>query len=140
MTMKEKVQNLFPYPWHLSFWFWWFALTGAYLMIGISNIAKGFGALIGLFVPYGVYNSSYTFQKVAETGSVLPLASLALFFSIFLLVDKILWRKKLQPFEKIALNLTILFLLTICVDLSIWGEWESCKLAFSSGFPMCSIF
>ena len=151
----ESIEKRFPYPHLLSFWFWWLALTVVYLslhLVGIlmnhlSPFLGGFlghvWGLIGLFVPIGFQNLTAFFVSIFGvffgklpvqflTGILAPI----IFLGALFMTDRFLFYKlKINsPTKKIALNLFLLFLLTLIIDLAIFHSWASFSI-FLDGHP-----
>ncbi len=112
----------------MSLPFWWVLLTAIYLIL-LSPFENGDGAvsflglfvpILGLFVPIGFYNLAFSGLWVVI---IFPLILLTVFGG-----ERLLRKLNLSPIMKFLAILGILFLLTIAVDVIIWGTWRSLAL------------
>lgn len=124
----NKIKNLIS-----KLWVDWLLLTSLYILTFPSSEIGGpfsiLNALIGLFVPIGPWNLLAMFQPAGL--ATLPATSYSAVYVLPLLctvlfVGTRLERKYIPKFGmRFALNLIILFSISICTDMIIWHEWKS---------------
>ena len=116
-------------------WLIWMSSTALYLALYFYAIeTKDFvishlAGVIGLFVPFGFWNTAMALDNSEENYffriSTLLVTLLVIFFG-----DKLLSKfTALNPLSKIIVNLIVLGALTYLVDMILWGEWLSGSLA-----------
>lgn len=122
-------------------WFLWAILTALYLLLylGLDSYSRPIEKavqILGLFVPFGLWNGSAFLISLSRGIShrsllIVPAGIFSLF--VIFLGNKILNHYfQLHPAVKLILNLAVLLLLTILVDYSIWGTWASLGLVTGS--------
>jgi hypothetical protein len=80
---------------------------------------------IGIFVPYGFFNA-WGALSGAATGEYIVLAPVVFLLACFYFVDKVAnWAHLDSWYERLFFYLAILFLITMCADLSLWHTWAS---------------
>jgi hypothetical protein len=125
------------YPWYQKMVTWWFGLTVLYV-IALFTIPDGsiFAKpldVLGLFVPYGLWNPLYTYGAFVHI-ELLPLAALAITICCLATADRIAGKLNIHsPAVKVVFNLCLLLVLTVIVDYSIWGQWFSMRLLLGYG-------
>jgi hypothetical protein len=110
----------------------WILTTGLYLLIywsfGGLNISSYplfyFIRFLGLFVPFGFFSVLGVLEK--------PLVWV-IFFGGIILSDFISEQLKLTTPKRILVGLFFLFIITMCADLIIWGNWCSLKMFLGKG-------
>jgi hypothetical protein len=129
--------------WYMRIWVWWAVLTAVYLAMFFSAKLFSYGSLlisawntltffIGLFVPFGWFNTLGALWTSTELGSpTLPTAVITapLLLTVIFLGDRVsreigvttLW-------WKIVFNLIVLITLTFIVDFTIYQKWPSVGL------------
>jgi hypothetical protein len=108
-----------------SIWGIWILSTIIYVLgpgffqdfLGVNSINSIF-LFIGLFVPFGIWNTLGLAS--IKTFWVLPLVLVTMF-----MVNKKIKNINLSTAQKILMNSVVLFFLTILVDLVIWHKWCS---------------
>ncbi len=145
--MQEKI-----YIW-AELWFIWLVLTLIYVVPQVlsgGDSENSVTYLIGLFVPYGVWNTGGFFSGLGILFSS-GLGFFSSFNSIFnfyfylgflrillpiILIILLKYNNKMmsflrdEPIIKLILNLLILLTFTALVDFVTWGGWCSLSLAF----------
>ena len=118
------------------FSFCWFILTLFYLAVYFLNIQIVAG-VVGLFVPYGVWNSIMTFGSISNYN-FFPVVTFLLFIGTLFYADRFATYAGIsRPGAKIMYNLLLLLALTLIIDISIWGEWMSWSVITNTGLgPM----
>lgn len=112
------MQNKEPFYYH--FFFTWTVLTLIYLLGYISSFPGGFFVyVVGLFVPFGFWNIFASF-------SVKGIITFPLLIFSFYKADAQAVRLNITTlFKRVVFNLVWLLLLTIVIDLVLWGTWAS---------------
>ncbi len=111
----------------------WAVLTAVYtsltfpLIDGKMEWLGSIYGIIGLFVPIGLFNFLLSFDE-NKWFITFPLVLLGVFGG-----EYILRRMSISVFQKACLALALLFILTIAVDLIIYGEWMSLQFIWDSG-------
>lgn len=134
------MKRFFPYPWYLNMWFSWVVATGVYTILilngaltleryGGTFFARSAG-LIGLFVPIGAFNLEFSLVR-GVWWIIFPLVAVAVLVS-----DAIAGKYKIDPTMKIAINLGLLLIATLCVDLIIWQQWVSWRIFVDGGMTV----
>ena len=111
-------------PIYYRFWFSWVVLTLLYLGLGDIPI---FAFLVGLFVPFGFFN---TMLSLSIKGVLtFPLLILSLYYA-----DSVARTLQItNPFKKLVFNLVWLLILTLVVDLILSYGWQSLYLFLNGG-------
>ncbi len=144
MYIQDETVSKKPPVWN-TLWFLWLTTTVLYLIIfmtygisyGIADLLpfrfiyypltiSVIGVIVGLFVPFGLYNFTMLYGQS-------PL--LLLMFAIILVLMMVYNNKMLKSFVdrprlKFFINLFILVLLTLVVDLLLWGDWRSLLILY----------
>ena len=110
----------------LSLPLWWAGLTVIYICLNFIPGISALAALLGLFVPIGIWN--FIIASGTTRLIVLPLVILAVFGG-----EYVLRKLDLSPLKKFLIVALILFLLTIAVDFIIWGRWQSLFFLMGGG-------
>jgi hypothetical protein len=131
-----------PAVWN-SLWFLWLTTTIIYLVgfyvfglgktyFSISDLGDAVTSIIGLFVPYGMFNTVAIIQL--GLGFMSPLSvtlfGLRLILPLVLILlmafnNKIFSSFNNRPLSKFFLNLLTLLIFTALVDLVTWHDWRS---------------
>lgn len=130
--MTELIQKFkdssSKYPLYAQFWFVGLIITFVYINLSLPSLdynSKEFAItnFIGLFVPFGIWNSVYAFTSLSALLSI-PL----MIFSI-LFADRIATGLNIKSVViKLIFNLVLLFIITFLVDFLIWDKWLSMGL------------
>lgn len=95
---------------------------------GSGSSSYTFTAFIGLFVPFGPFNLMFSIWK----------GFFAITFPVFILTMIFIERYKKSSesgiLKSILLNLATLFILTLVVDIIIWGQWNSWFILIGKDF------
>jgi hypothetical protein len=113
------------YPLYAQFWFVGLIITFVYINLSLDYTLKDLyiTRIMGLFVPFGIWNSVYAFTSLSALLSI-PL----MIFSI-LFADRIATRLNIKSVViKLIFNLVLLFIITFLVDFLIWHKWLSIGL------------
>ena len=117
--------------WKTAFATYWVGLTVVYLILfQVALLFKGFGLgrlvyAIGIFVPYGFYNLLGVIGKIQEV-SLFPVLALIIFVIALVTADSIARTIGItSTIGKVIFNLVVLAVITLLVDLSLWGHWNS---------------
>ncbi len=124
-------------------------ITGVYLLLVFIVDGKGLLpsstalSLIGLFVPYGYWNTLCSFANIAVCEKdVLTEITTILFFVFVVAIfffDRFAYRLGLSSRTKHFTLLMFLFLWTMLVDFLVWGGWQSFEMVkeiFFTGTPI----
>ena len=137
-----------PERFYHRFWFAWLFLTVLYIGlsfgIGFKTLGSPVGVL-GLFVPFGLLNSTIMLLGIWETvtggGSldadrfrflIGSITSIGLLLLCLTRVDRWFRASQLTPVYRVLGNIIILGILTLCVDLLLFGDWESLKIVIGT--------
>lgn len=121
------------YPWYARFWVWWVGLTLLYLFFQSSAATLPAAGAVGLFVPYGFMNTWALVSAIAVIN-LLPMLTAVLFVAAVVYSDKVAKSLGIQnTISKIFFNLGILLVVTLIIDLSLWGSWESFHVLLNGG-------
>ena len=131
--METKLKRLLA-----NLWFDWILLTIVYIVLlfifGLSTtsyILAGLVVILGIFVPFGVFNFVAMFSPHINTGDMQfysPAISYAfiyiipLFFLVMFSGSYIGKKYITKPWLRFVFNLVVLLLLTIGVDLILWKD------------------
>ncbi len=131
--MKEHVQkfkeSLSEYPLYSQFWFIGLVITFVYINLSLDYNSKEFAIthFIGLFVPFGIWNSIYAFTSLRALFSI-PILIFSIFFA-----ERLSMKLKIKStLAKIVFNLIMLFITTFLVDILIWHKWLSMSLVLGT--------
>jgi len=108
-----------------NFWFWWAFLTLFYIIAIFSSVTENLrnvGLVIGVFVPVGLWNfiRSLGLGKSGFAWVSIPLVLFVLYSG-----NKYISELRVSRALKVFLIFLTLLLLTLVVDLLIWGKWAS---------------
>lgn len=125
-------------PFWSKFWVNWLVVTLSYLGIFLmtealkerGNYGVIFGSFLGLFVPIGFFTAAF---EIVGNLTFRAVFALIIFVLTLIYTDKILYKFNFSPALKIFLNFIILLLLTLIIDVIIWGRWESWKILQNGG-------
>ncbi len=131
------------YPFWAKFWFSWLVLTAIYLSLftylfttktseSLAQILTKTLDFLGLFVPFkadafGLMMSDF-FELLSghlpsTKQSLFEILSVAILIFFLYKIDSFIKKYFFSSAIKLLINLSILFVLTILIDLAIWGYW-----------------
>jgi hypothetical protein len=123
MEQKEPLYYQFRFIWGILTVIY-LILYGIYWLGALIGVFPYFMYFIGLFVPFGFWNTLASIHS----GKIIITATLLIFSLSY--ADKFA-RKFLitNPFKRILLNLLWLLLLTALIDFILWGTWPEGHVA-----------
>lgn len=127
VEIRPPSHNPWPAPRNvfLSLWFFWVAITAAYLVTIEGSGNRGYwsysvNAILGFFTPMGYMNLGASLE--GARGIITIPAMIA-----GLILGDLVGRKISRLLLRALYNLAVLALLTMVVDVVIWEEWKSWK-------------
>jgi hypothetical protein len=129
------MKKIFPYPFYLSFWFWWLVLTVVYIFVmNVTNYEfSRTSALLGMFVPVGQYGA-LGLATLATATILAPIVPVLVMLATIIFSDYFLYKWGVQsPLVKMLLILVLLFLLTLAVDVFTYHECISLSILKDPG-------
>lgn len=124
-------------PFYTKLWFWWVLLTAIYLGLFFSgslgsDTSTSLGYItgfIGLFVPIGLFTSAGIYSEIFErtNPSIWTAIAVIVFFASFYF-DSVISKYFHNRFIKILTCLFILLLVTLIINLAIFGTWASMRI------------
>lgn len=107
--------------------FFWLSITFIYVILILLSLNQ-VAALLGLFVPLGFYSIFILLASPLMWVISLIFVLLVIFGSNYFLN-----KRDINLLLKVIIMLLILFILTILVDIIIYGSWESLNLLKNGG-------
>lgn len=142
IAYRSKPVTQHPSRWLSSIWFLWPTLTLIYLagytlmFIGHESTLEGQSTLfarrilgmVGLFVPFGFWNTLYTVGALWSTDPDISPARILLWplaITAMWIVNRAMKRSGLASPARFCVNLLVLLTLTAAVDIVLYHQWRS---------------
>lgn len=138
----------YPERFYHRFWFTWLLFTVLYVALNFVVEFKTLGKLVaalGLFVPFGPLNSTVMLLGIWETVTgggnldgdrfrflIGSITSIGLLILCLARVDHWFRASQFTLAYRVIGNIVILGILTLCVDLLLFGDWESLKIVIGT--------
>lgn len=130
---KKNLQNSTNKPFNaaeaLKLWKFWVIITAVYLFLQAPlqllkySFIRYIAYFIGLFVPIGFASGIALILNPFVVMIEVTLTLLTLIYG-----EKLAIKWGLNHLQKFLFNILILFLLTLVIDLIVWGGWKSMTL------------